>query len=129
MRSLLILSLRVSGNKNVGRVSRPVRTGRETRPTSFLPNALTALPALALALLVAAGFNVRALAEEKRIADADVTAWVQKRVRDWQPTKEERRFDDIAWVRDIREALRLAKEHNRPVFLFTHDGHMAVGRC
>ena len=36
---------------------------------------------------------------------------------------------DIAWVDGIREALRLAKKHDRPVFLFTHDGHMDVGRC
>jgi hypothetical protein len=68
-------------------------------------------------------------AEEKRIADADLVAWVTKRVQDWQPSAAERRFDEIGWVQDIRTAERLAKEHNRPVFLFTHDGHMAVGRC
>ena len=68
-------------------------------------------------------------AEEKRLADGDVADWVKKRVRDWQPTAAERRFDEIGWVADIRTALKLAKEHDRPVFLFTHDGHMAVGRC
>ena len=68
-------------------------------------------------------------AEEKRIADADLVTWVTKRVQDWQPSAAERRFDEIGWVQDIRTAERLAKEHNRPVFLFTHDGHMAVGRC
>ena len=35
----------------------------------------------------------------------------------------------IGWVKDIREALHLARENRRPVFLFTHDGHMAIGRC
>jgi hypothetical protein len=67
--------------------------------------------------------------DKERIADVDVAAWVSLRVAQWQPTDEERRFDEIAWVKDIREALRLAKEYDRPVFLFTHDGHMAVGRC
>src|SRR5262245_4685675 len=62
-------------------------------------------------------------------SDDELTAWVAKRIQDWQPTREERRFDEIGWVTGIREALRLGKEHNRPVFLFTHDGHMAVGRC
>jgi hypothetical protein len=56
-------------------------------------------------------------------------SWVDRRVQTWQPTKEERRFDDIAWVPDLRTALRLGKEHGRPVFLFTHDGRMNVGRC
>ena len=27
------------------------------------------------------------------------------------------------------DALRLAKKHGRAVFLFTHDGRMAIGRC
>jgi hypothetical protein len=54
---------------------------------------------------------------------------VTKRVAQWQPAPEERRFDEIGWAADILEARRLAKEHNRPIFLFTHDGHMAVGRC
>ncbi len=67
--------------------------------------------------------------EEKPVSDADLVAWVDSRVEAWQPTKTERRFDEIGWVTDIREAERLAKQHNRPVFLFTHDGHMAVGRC
>ena len=60
---------------------------------------------------------------------AEQLARVEGRVRRWQPTVEERRFDEIGWARDLREALRLAREHGRPVFLFTHDGHMNVGRC
>jgi hypothetical protein len=54
---------------------------------------------------------------------------VQNRVGELQPRAEEKRFDEIGWARDIREALRLAKQHNRPVFLFTHDGRMNIGRC
>jgi hypothetical protein len=72
---------------------------------------------------------IPARAEEKRIADKDIASWVAKRVQDWQPTSEDRRFDEIGWVKDIREALRLAKKHSRPVFLFTHDGRIGIGRC
>jgi hypothetical protein len=56
-------------------------------------------------------------------------SWVEKRVEEWQPRPSERKFDQIGWLRDIRAALALGKESHRPVFLFTHDGHMAVGRC
>ena len=54
---------------------------------------------------------------------------IEKRVELSAPAPGERRLDEIGWAADIREALRLAKEHQRPVFLFTHDGRMAVGRC
>jgi len=54
---------------------------------------------------------------------------VEARVRQWQPTAEERRFDEIGWASGLRDAIKLAKRHGRPVFLFTHDGHMNVGRC
>ena len=56
-------------------------------------------------------------------------AWVEKRVRELEPTAKERRLDEIGWARDIRDALRLAGENRRPVFLFTHDGHINTGRC
>jgi hypothetical protein len=56
-------------------------------------------------------------------------AWVEQRVQGWQPTERERRWEKIGWAQDIRTAMRLAKEHNRPVFLFTLDGRMNVGRC
>lgn len=61
---------------------------------------------------------------EDKLAD-----WVRQRVHQWQPTREERRLDEIGWARNIREAERLAKQHTRPVFLFTHDGTIATGRC
>jgi hypothetical protein len=62
-------------------------------------------------------------------ADGTLIPWVNQRVAERQPTAVDRRFDEIAWVADIRTAQRLAKEHNRPVFLFTHDGRMNLGRC
>ena len=77
-----------------------------------------------LALLLFGAIAASASAQERR----DI-AWIDQRVESWQPTRDERRFDDIAWVPDLRTAMRLAKQHDRPVFLFTHDGHMAVGRC
>ena len=63
-------------------------------------------------------------------SDRDLAAWVDRRVQDWQPAPEERRFDDVGWAKDIRDAERLAKEHGRPVFLFTYDGDsLAHYRC
>lgn len=56
-------------------------------------------------------------------------AWVQKRVQEAQPTRAERKFDQVGWAKDILDAERLAKIHNRPVFLFTHDGRVNWGRC
>jgi hypothetical protein len=84
---------------------------------------------LTAGVLVLGAWLPLAAGEDKRLADRDVVDWVQKRVRDWQPTAEDRRFDEIGWAKDIRTAEKLAKDNNRPVFLFTHDGHMAVGRC
>jgi RNA polymerase sigma factor (sigma-70 family) len=55
--------------------------------------------------------------------------WVESRVQAWQPTPAERRFDEIGWVRTVREAERLAAAHGRPVFLFVYDGSVANARC
>ena len=57
------------------------------------------------------------------------TAWVEKRVQELEPAARERRIDEIGWASDIRQARRLAAENDRPVFLFTHDGHINTGRC
>jgi Spy/CpxP family protein refolding chaperone len=57
-------------------------------------------------------------------------SWVARRVEEWQPSREERRFDQIGWAKDIRDALKLAREHNRPVFIHAYnDGRMELGRC
>ena len=68
-------------------------------------------------------------AADRAPLSGDVKHWVDQKVADCEPKPEERRFDQTGWAPDIRAALKLAKEHHRPVFLFTHDGHMAVGRC
>jgi hypothetical protein len=62
-------------------------------------------------------------------SDADVVEWVNQHVRERQPTKDERRFDEIGWATDLRTAIRLGKEFNRPIFLFTMDGWINTGRC
>ena len=87
---------------------------------------MTRTTILTAALL--AGLAAALAAAEEKAAERDA-AWVDRRIEEWQPTSAEKRFDEIGWARDIREAERLAKEHGRPVFLFTHDGRMNVGRC
>ena len=56
-------------------------------------------------------------------------AWVARRVAQLQPTALDRRWENIGWARSLGEALRLGKEHGRPIFLFTHDGRLNIGRC
>jgi hypothetical protein len=63
------------------------------------------------------------------ISDAKVQTWVEKTVAERQPTAEDKRFDEIGWVTDIGTAIRLGKENNRPIFLYTGDGRINTGRC
>jgi len=67
--------------------------------------------------------------ESAAVADKDLASWVDKQVQARQPSANDRRFDQIGWVKDILEARRLSTERNRPLFLFTHDGRMNIGRC
>ncbi len=81
--------------------------------------------------LVWAFMPLGASAETKEVtaSDAELPAWVSKRIAALQPRAEEKRLDEIGWADDIRHALQLAKKHRRPVFLFTHDGRINLGRC
>jgi hypothetical protein len=54
---------------------------------------------------------------------------IQQKAESCQATPDERKFDQIGWATRILDAEKLAKEHNRPVFLFTHDGRINTGRC
>jgi hypothetical protein len=54
---------------------------------------------------------------------------VEQRVHAVQPTREERKFDQVGWAPDILIAEKLARSNNRPVFLFTYDGDIGTGRC
>lgn len=86
---------------------------------------LLALSAIGAIMLVA---TVRA-GDRPGVPDGELAAWVDQRIKERQPGPADRPFDEIGWAKDIRDALRLAKEHQRPVFLFTHDGRMNFGRC
>lgn len=63
------------------------------------------------------------------ISDANVVRWVQKAVAERLPTAYDKRFDEVAWVTDIRSAIQLGTEYNRPIFLLTVDGRINTGRC
>jgi hypothetical protein len=85
---------------------------------------------LILAGLAGSGATSNARAGDAAIAEpADWSARVDTLIRERQPTADEKRFDEIGWTRTIADAQRLAKTAGRPVFLFTHDGRMAIGRC
>ena len=69
-------------------------------------------------------------ASDPRNWDPDKLAnWVDRRVRQLQPTGNERRIDEIGWAKTILEAERLAREYKRPIFLFTYNGNIDTGRC
>lgn len=58
----------------------------------------------------------------------DVPTWVRAKVDSMQPTPEDRKFDEIGWVNSIVDAEKLARQNNRPVFLFTQNGRIEIGR-
>jgi RNA polymerase sigma-70 factor (ECF subfamily) len=55
-------------------------------------------------------------------------AKIDERIKEWQPTPEERRFDEIGWAEDLPEALRLGRQHQRPIFVVAHVGRLNTGR-
>ena len=83
-------------------------------------------PASAMLLIISA---CPAVGDEKATAFAELKLKVDRRIADWQPTADEKRFDQIGWCTSLLEAEKLARQHHRPIFLFTHDGRMNVGRC
>ena len=94
------------------------------------------LATLGAALLVAGTIlassvrgGARLAAGETAVSDAELRGWVDRRVEEWQPAADEKLFDSIGWTRSLLEAERLAAEHRRPIFWFTHDGKMNLGRC
>jgi hypothetical protein len=62
-------------------------------------------------------------------------ARVERCIEAWQLTRAERCLDQVGWARDLREALKLAKDSGRPVFVFTYNGcatranALALQRC
>lgn len=69
--------------------------------------------------------------DDERPAKAQRTAeWVENRIKEWQPTSEERAFDDIDWAPNLSEAESRAKKQSRAIFIFTYDGADLAGyRC
>jgi hypothetical protein len=74
-------------------------------------------------------YSVALLATGAAVGDEGLVAWTDARVKERQPRPSERRLDEIGWARDIRAARALSEKHGRPVFLFTMDGRITIGRC
>jgi hypothetical protein len=70
-----------------------------------------------------------ATAAEVWLKDDKLVKSVEEQVHKLQPTRQEKRFDEIGWAPSILAAEALAKQHNRAVFLFTYDGKIDTGRC
>ena len=83
---------------------------------------------LLIAGLVLGGVVTTTLAKDS-ISDAKVVRWVEKAVTERQPPPEDKRFDEIGWAPDLRTAIKLGKEHGRPIFVLTVDGRVNTGRC
>jgi len=85
--------------------------------------------ALGLVAVIGTGLAAEKPVARPNVTDRELASCVEKRVQDRLPAPADKRFDEIGWARDIRHAEKLAQKHRRPVFLFTHDGRMNVGRC
>jgi hypothetical protein len=92
-------------------------------------NKLIVPAALLLAAGLAEGVSSWQVSGQKPADDAALASRVDKRTKDWQPTRAERRLDEIGWAKDLRDALKLAKENGRPVFLFTYSGSAVRDRA
>ena len=69
------------------------------------------------------------VAAEGWLKDDKLVVSVEKTVREIQPSRDEKRFDEIGWAPSILAAEALAKKTNRPMFLFTYNGKIDTGRC
>jgi hypothetical protein len=68
-------------------------------------------------------------AGETWIKDDSLVTAVQEKVRKVQPSRAEKRFDEIGWANSILHAEEVAARVNRPVFLLTYNGNIDTGRC
>lgn len=64
-----------------------------------------------------------------QLADGYLETWLPKRIQDLESRFSARPFDSVGWADTIVQAAELAKICDRPIFLFTLDGHMDTGRC
>ena len=63
------------------------------------------------------------------LRDDSLVRSVESELRKIQPTRAERRFDEIGWAPNLQAAEAAAQKANRPVFLFTYNGNIDTGRC
>jgi len=77
--------------------------------------------------LLAVGFL--AGAAETWIKDDALVTDVEAKLRKIQPTRAEKRYDEIGWANSILQAEDVAARSNRPIFLFTYNGNVDTGRC
>ena len=63
------------------------------------------------------------------ITDKIRQSWVDQRVARLRARPGESMFERIGWAQSLAHAMETARLHQRPVFLFTHAGHMNRGRC
>jgi hypothetical protein len=109
------------------------KDGRTVGPIRLSTRAALAL-AIVLAGVAVVGRGVL-LGKEPAADDSGLPSRVDKLVQAWQPIAGERRLDDIGWAKDIRDAFRLARANDRPIFLFTYSGSsnrehaLALQRC
>ncbi len=83
-----------------------------------------------LAVLTALISDTVTLLEEPRpVPDGKLVSFADSKVKKVQPTRSERRIDEIGWAPSLTAAKLFAATEKRPVFLFTHDGKMETGRC
>ena len=68
-------------------------------------------------------------AAETWIRDDKLVTTVEEQVRKVQPTRAEKRFDEIGWASSILAAEQLAAKFNRPIFVFFYNGKIDTGRC
>ncbi|HKA01439.1 MAG TPA: hypothetical protein VKE70_33230 [Candidatus Solibacter sp.] len=80
------------------------------------------LPAIALTTFTL-------FAADRYLRDDSLVKLVEDKVRKNQPSRDERRWDLVGWAPDVQSAESAAKKANRPVFLFTYDGNVEIGRC
>ncbi len=70
-----------------------------------------------------------AVAAETWLKDDKLVVSVEKKVREIQPSRDEKRFDEIGWAPSILAAEALARTTNRPMFMFKYNGKIDTGRC
>jgi hypothetical protein len=70
-----------------------------------------------------------AIGADTWLKDDRLVISVEKQVRNIQPTRTEKRFDEIGWAPSILRAEELAKKANRPVFVLFYNGKIDTGRC